>query len=78
MINTAKIYALIIREMPRGDGGIQGFKEIDFYIDKFGEIANSFLEITPSSKELVIEKDVRKIQVEPQYIKYVYINKSNS
>ncbi len=62
----------MIDYLPTGDGGIQGFKEREFFIDNLGIIANSFLVLSSKSLELIQDLTVRPIKLDANLIKYVY------
>lgn len=63
---------LKIDYLPKGDGGLQGFENIDFYVDTLGTIANAFLVFCEKKLDLIIDESVRKIKLEPKLLKYVY------
>ena len=76
-VNAANLYKLVIVKRPLGDGGVQGFLDCEFFIDKLGEIANSFYILGSNTLEFIKEIDVRKVFVEPKHVGYVYRLKSN-
>lgn len=76
VVGAANLYKLIIRNRPLGDGGIQGFVDCEFYMDKLGEIANAFYLLSANTIEFIKELDVRRVFVEPQHINYIYKLKS--
>ena len=51
---------------------MQGFLSRDFFIDSCGSIANAFLLISNYKWEFIQDDSVRKIELEPNLIKYVY------
>ena len=72
---TTNIYRneiLKIDYLPNGDGGLNGFENIDFYIDTMGTIANAFLVFCEKKFDLILDKSVKKIKLEPKLLKYVY------
>jgi hypothetical protein len=63
---------ILMEYRPKGDAGIQGFSETEFFADNLGTIANSFLVMSSKSLELIQDLTVRPIKLEANLVKYVY------
>lgn len=71
-INELKEYALQILYNPEGNGGVQGFKSIHFYVDKLGIVANTFYEFCSTTFNLKKDNSVRPVLLNAQQINYIY------
>lgn len=61
-----------INYLPDGTGGLEGFRDIPFFMDQMGLIANTFFVISPKSNLLQIDAGARPIHLNSKLVRLVY------